>query len=86
MYPKNNVKFTSTKKIASVTLKCDVYQGVNCTAEGKLEVTAGKATTEETIVTISDINTAEFTITNANPGTGSKSQLRIKEIAVNYAK
>ena len=86
MYPKNNVKFTSTKKIASVTLKCDVYQGVNCTAEGILEVTAGKATTEETIVTISDINAAEFTLTNANTSTGSKSQLRIKEIAVNYAK
>lgn len=86
MYPKNSVKFTSTKKIASVTLKCDVYQGVNCTAEGNLEVTAGKATTEEAIVTISNINAAEFTLTNANTSTGSKSQLRIKEIAVNYAK
>ena len=86
MYPKNSVKFTSTKKIASVTLKCDVYQGVNCNAEGKLEVTSGAATTEETIVTISNINASEFTLTNANTTTGTKSQLRIKEIAVNYAK
>ena len=86
MYPKNSVKFTSTKKIASVTLKCDVYQGVNCNAEGKLEVTSGAATTEETIVTISNINASEFTLTNANTTTGTKSQLRIKEIAVNDAK
>ena len=86
MYPKNSVKFTSTKKIASVTLKCDVYQGVNCNAEGKLEVTSGAATAEETIVTISNINASEFTLTNANTTTGTKSQLRIKEIAVNYAK
>lgn len=86
MYPKNSVKFTSAKKIASVILKCDVYQGVNCNAEGKFEVTSGAATADETIVTISDINAAEFTLTNANPDKGTKSQLRIKEIAVNYAK
>lgn len=88
MYPKNSVKFTSTKKIASVTIKCDNYNGTIYNASGDMTASAGKfslvGTTDN--VTVTDINSTEFTLTNSSATTGPASQFRIKEIAVTYAK
>lgn len=42
MYPKNSVKFTSTKKIASVTIKCDIYNGTIYNASGDMTASVGK--------------------------------------------
>lgn len=88
MYPKNSVKFTSTKKIASVTIKCDNYNGTIYNASGDMTASAGKfslvGTTDN--VTVTDINSTEFTLTNSSTTTGAPSQFRIKEIAVTYAK
>lgn len=88
MYPKNSVKFTSTKKIASVTINCDNYNGTIYNASGDMTASAGKfslvGTTDN--VTVTDINSTEFTLTNSSTTTGAPSQFRIKEIAVTYAK
>lgn len=88
MYPKNSVKFTSTKKIASVTIKCDNYNGTIYNASGDMTASAGKfslvGTTDN--VTVTGINSTEFTLTNSSTTTGAPSQFRIKEIAVTYAK
>lgn len=88
MYPKNSVKFTSTKKIASVTIKCDNYNGTIYNASGDMTASVGKfslvGTTDN--VTVTDINSTEFTLTNSSTTTGAPSQFRIKEIAVTYAK
>lgn len=88
MYPKNSVKFTSTKKIASVTIKCDIYNGTIYNASGDMTASAGKfslvGTTDN--VTVTGINSTEFTLTNSSTTTGAASQFRIKEIAVTYAK
>lgn len=88
MYPKNSVKFTSTKKIASVTIKCDNYNGTIYNASGDMTASAGKfslvGTTDN--VTVTGINSTEFTLTNSSTTTGAASQFRIKEIAVTYAK
>lgn len=88
MYPKNSVKFTSTKKIASVTIKCDIYNGTIYNASGDMTASAGKfslvGTTDN--VTVTGINSTEFTLTNSSATTGPASQFRIKEIAVTYAK
>ena len=87
MYPKNSVKFTSTKKIASVTIQCDNYNGTVYNASGDMTVTAGtfaKGTGDN--CTISGINATEFTLTDASTTTGAASQFRIKKIAVTYAK
>lgn len=37
-------------------------------------------------VTVTGINSTEFTLTNSSTTTGAPSQFRIKEIAVTYAK
>ena len=88
MYPKNSVKFTSTKKIASVTIKCDIYNGTIYNASGDMTASVGKFSVvgETDNVTITDINSTEFTLTNSSATTGPASQFRIKEIAVTYAK
>lgn len=88
MYPKNTVKFTSTKKIASVTIKCDIYTGTIYNASGDMTASVGKFSVvgETDNVTITDINSTEFTLTNSSATTGPASQFRIKEIAVTYAK
>ena len=88
MYPKNSVKFTSTKKIASVTIKCDIYNGTIYNASGNMTASVGKFSVvgETDNVTITDINSTEFTLTDSSTTTGPASQFRIKEIAVTYAK
>ena len=88
MYPKNSVKFTSTKKIASVTIKCDIYNGTIYNASGDMTASVGKFSVvgETDNVTITDINSTEFTLTDSSTTTGPASQFRIKEIAVTYAK
>lgn len=88
MYPKNSVKFTSTKKIASVTIKCDIYNGTIYNASGNMTASVGKFSVvgETDNVTITDINSTEFTLTDSSTTTGAPSQFRIKEIAVTYAK
>ena len=88
MYPKNSVKFTSTKKIASVTIKCDIYNGTIYNASGDMTASVGKFSVvgETDNVTITDINSTEFTLTDSSTTTGAASQFRIKEIAVTYAK
>ena len=88
MYPKNSVKFTSTKKIASVTIKCDIYNGTIYNASGNMTASVGKFSVvgETDNVTITDINSTEFTLTDSSTTTGAASQFRIKEIAVTYAK
>ena len=88
MYPKNSVKFTSTKKIASVTIKCDNYNGTIYNASGDMTASVGKFSVvgETDNVTITDINSTEFTLTDSSTTTGAASQFRIKEIAVTYAK
>lgn len=88
MYPKNSVKFTSTKKIASVTIKCDIYNGTIYNASGNMTASVGKFSVvgETDNVTITDINSTEFTLTDSSTITGAPSQFRIKEIAVTYAK
>lgn len=88
MYPKNSVKFTSTKKIASVTIKCDIYNGTIYNASGNMTASVGKFSVvgETDNVAITDINSTEFTLTDSSTTTGAPSQFRIKEIAVTYAK
>lgn len=86
MYPKNSVKFTSAKKIESVTLVCDSYNGTIYNASGDVSSTSGTVATSGENITISGIAATEFTITNASTTTGAPSQMRITKIVVSYSK
>lgn len=87
MYPTNSVTINAgSKKVASIVITCDSYNGVDYTAEGKLTSTAGKVSLSELTYTVSAINASNFTLTNSETGTGGKTQIRIKTITITYAK
>lgn len=87
MYPGNSVTIDAgSKKIAKIVVECDAYNGVNYTAEGKATCTPGKAALDNLTYTFSDINAAKVTITDAAEGTGQPKQMRIKTLAITFAK
>lgn len=87
MYPGNTVAINAgTKKIATITIVCDSYNGTDYTAEGKLTSTQGTISLSNLTYTISSINASTFTLTNGDTGTGGKTQLRILSITITYAK
>lgn len=86
IYPKNSVKITSTKKIASVILNCDqLADGTIYNASGDISAAPGSVNTNSTVVTVNAINANETLITNTSSTSGAPSQLRIVSFTINYA-
>lgn len=85
MYPKNSVKITASKKIASVVLNCDENSGTIYNASGDIAATPGSVNTNEKVVTVSGINGNTVTISNTSTTTGAPSQLRIVSFVITYA-
>lgn len=87
LYPGNTIAINAgSKKVASITIVCDSYQGTDYTAEGKLTSTQGTVSLSGLTYTISNINASTFTLTNGDTGTGQKTQLRALSITITYAK
>ena len=82
MYPTNTlaVKAASGKTIAGIAITCSANN-----AEGQLTAAPGTVSVNDMDVTITAINAASTTITNAHTGTGAVSQLRISKMVVTYA-
>ena len=85
-YPKNTMKFNSTKKIASVKFYCDKGTSMICNASGDISSTSGTTTIDGNYLVISGINEQNFTLTNVSTQTKEPSQLRFKKIIITYAK
>lgn len=87
LYPGNTIAINAgSKKVASITIVCDSYNGIDYTAEGKLTSTKGTVSLSNLTYTISNIDASTFTLTNGDTGTGGKTQLRILSISITYAK
>lgn len=87
LYPGNTIAINAgSKKVASITIVCDSYKGIDYTAEGKLTSTKGTVSLSNLTYTISNIDASTFTLTNGDTGTGGKTQLRILSISITYAK
>lgn len=85
MYPTNFVDIVSGKKIASITLNCDSYNGTDYTAEGLLKSAPGTVVLDKLVYTVSGINATSLTLTNGAEGTGGTKQLRIVSMTITYA-
>lgn len=85
MYPTNKVDIVSGKKIASITLNCDSYNGTDYTAEGLLKSAPGTVALDKLVYTVSGINATSLTLTNGAEGTGGTKQLRIVSMTITYA-
>lgn len=85
IYPKNSMKVNSSKKIASIILNCDEFQGVICNASGDISASSGTVNVDGRVVTISEISNNETTITDTSGTTGPASQIRMLSMIINYA-
>ena len=85
MYPKNSVKITAKKKIASVIFNVDEYKGAIYNASGDISAAPGTVGTSGKVVTISNVGAVETLITNMSGTTGLASQIRIVSLTINYA-
>jgi hypothetical protein len=85
MYPKNSMKVSSSKKIASIVMTVDVYNGDTYNASGDLQANPGTTAVSDNIVTFGGINNQECTITNTSTTTGAKSQVRMTQLKIVYA-
>ena len=85
MYPKNSVVITSSKKIASIKITCDNYNGTLYNASGDISSDPGSVSISGDDLLISGINASKVTLTNVSSTTGAPSQLRAKSIVITYA-
>ena len=85
MYPKNIVVINSSKKIASIKITCDNYNGTLYNASGDISSDPGSVSISGDDLLISGINASKVTLTNVSSTTGAPSQLRAKSIVITYA-
>ena len=85
MYPKNSVVINSSKKIASIKITCDNYNGTLYNASGDISSDPGSVAISGDDLLISRINASKVILTNVSSTTGAPSQLRAKSIVITYA-
>ena len=85
MYPKNCVVINSSKKIASIKITCDNYNGTLYNASGDISSDPGSVSISGDDLLISGINASKVILTNVSSTTGAPSQLRAKSIVITYA-
>lgn len=85
MYPKNTFTVNSSKRIASIEITCDVYNGTTYNASGDLKATPGTTSVSNNIVTFGEINSTKCTVENVSTTTGAPSQVRMTQLKVIYA-
>ena len=85
MYPKNSMTVNSSKKIASIVINCDTYTGILCNAAEQVTASAGAVTFSGSDINIGTIDATTTTVTNANPNTGTASQIRMISMTITYA-
>lgn len=85
MYPKNSMTVNSSKKIASIVINCDTYNGTLCNAAEQVTASAGAVTFSGSDINIGSIDATTTTVTNANPNTGTASQIRMITMTITYA-
>ena len=85
MYPKNSVVINSSKKIASIKITCDNYNGTLYNASGDISSNPGSVSISGDDLLISGINASKVILTNVSSTTGAPSQLRAKSIVITYA-
>lgn len=84
MYPKNSMTIKSSKKISSVILRCDTFNGTICNASGDVAAVPGTVDVNNEVITVSGVNATETKISNTSTQTKEKSQIRFVSLTINY--
>lgn len=87
MYPQNTMVINAgSKKIVSIEIVCDEYNGTLYNASGDITVNSTKMTIDGTSLKFTGPNASTATVANASSTTGAASQLRMKTLIITYAK
>lgn len=86
VYPGNTITVSSSKSIASIAFTCDSANRTEYTAEGNVKVNPGTFALDGLTMNFTNINATSTVITNAETGSGGKTQMRIKNVVITYAK
>lgn len=86
VYPGNTITVCSSKSIASIAFTCDSANRTEYTAEGNVKVNPGTFALDGLTMNFTNINATSTVITNAETGSGGKTQMRIKNVVITYAK
>ena len=86
IYPKNTMAINSSKKIVSIKITCDNYNGALYNASGDISAETGKVEISGDDLVVSGISASKVTLTNVSTTTGAPSQLRAKSIVITYEK
>lgn len=88
MYPQNSFTVTASKAIDQIVVAYDTYSGTVYHAEKQVSATPGTVGFDEAkqLILFSGIGAATTVVKNEHTGTGGATQLRIKAIAITYAK
>ena len=85
MYPNNTMALNASKKIASIEIVCNEYNGTLYNASGNVSATSGTKAIEGAIVKFTGINASSVTITNTAEGSGGATQIRWESLKITYA-
>ena len=87
MYPSNTMTLNAgSKKIASVEIVCNEYNGTLYNASGNVTATSGTKAVDGASVKFTGINSSTVTITNVAEGSGATTQIRWETLKITYAK
>lgn len=86
MYAKNTMTINAGggKKIASIEIACDTYNGTLCNASGDVTCDGTKMTAVDASLTASGLNKASVTVANTSTQTGTPSQVRMTKLTITY--
>ena len=87
MYPKNTMAIDAgSKKIASIEIVCNEYNGTLYNASGNVNATSGTKAVDGNSLKFTGINASSVTITNVAEGSGAATQIRLETLKITYAK
>lgn len=86
LYPKNSMIINAgSKKIASIVMTCDNFNGTLYNASGDITVGETKMTIDGDNLKFAGPNESTATVANVSETTGAPSQLRMKTLVITYA-
>ena len=87
MYPKNTMAIDAgSKKIASIEIVCNEYNGTLYNASGNVNATSGTKAVDGNSLKFTGINASSVTISNVAEGSGAATQIRLETLKITYAK
>ena len=87
MYPKNSMTINAgDKTIVEIEITAEDYNGTIYNASGNINISGATKAISDNILTYTNVNSSNVTVSNDASGSGAATQLRFKVLKITYAK